>query len=119
MKHQIRAAIIATIITCAILISCAYTIPVQAESTKEFYPKLTIVFETEKVGEMWIVYCIDKSQNVWSFFDDDGTWKTGDIANLLMWHLDEHEEEDEIVEIYREGYTDNLEMFFQINGWRE
>ena len=124
MKKAIRTAIIATIITCMIIISCAFTVVAQAESEAsefghgEFYPKLAIVFETEQVGNMWIVYCVDRSQNQWSFFDDEGAWKIGDIANLLMWCLGENEEEDEIVEVYWEGYTDNLETFFQVTEWR-
>lgn len=118
MKKQIRIIIIATVITCALMISCAFAVPAHAEDRGEFYPKLTVVFEIEKVGDLWVVYCVDKIQNVWSFYDDEGTWAKGDIANLLMWNIGENEEEDEIIEVYWEGYTENLEMFFQVNNWR-
>lgn len=119
MKKQIHAIIIATIVTCAIIISCAYAMPAKAEARHpEFYPKLTIVFEAEKIEDYWVVYCIDKTQNIWSFYDDEGTWVKGDIANLLMWNLGEYEEDDEIVEVYWEGYTENLESFFKTLEWR-
>ena len=117
MKKQIKTIIIATVITCAIMISCAFAMPAKAEDRGEFYPKLTVVFETEKVGDLWVVYCVDKTQNVWSFYDDEGTWAKSDIANLLMWNMGEHEEEDEIIEVYWEGYTENLEMFFHVTEW--
>lgn len=114
MKKTIRTIIIATIITVAIMISCACAMPACAEDHGEFYPKLTVVFETEKVGDMWVVYCVDKNQNVWSFYDDKGAWTKDDIANLLMWNMGEREEDDEIIEVYWEGYTENINSFFQI-----
>lgn len=127
MKKQIRAVIIATIITCAIIISCAYAMPVQAEAANEaaelghgeFYPKLAMVISSVRIDtDLWIVNCQDRTGNVWAFFDDEGTWEIGDIANLLMWNLGEREEDNEIIEVYWEGYTDNLETFFKIIEWR-
>ena len=115
---EFKIAIIATAVACFIMISCAFAMPVHAEDHGEFYPKLTVVFETEKVGAIWVVHCMDKSQNVWSFYDYEGTWAKGDIANLLMWDLNEHEEDDEIIEVYWEGYTENLETFFHVIEWR-
>lgn len=114
---EIKTVAIATIITICLLISCSCIIPAQAENRPEFYPKLTVVFETEKLGNLWVVHCIDKSQNVWSFYDDEGTWAEGDIANLLMWSLNEIEEEDEVIEVYWEGYTENITEWLQNNGW--
>lgn len=114
-----KICIIATIITAIIICSCAYAMPAKAEAGRpEFYPKLTVVFNIEKVGNLWIVYCIDKTQNIWSFYDDESTWETGDIANILMWATGENEEEDEVIEVYWEGHTENINLFFQINGWR-
>ena len=123
MKKQIRAIIIATIITCAIIVSCAYAMPVQAEAAElghgEFYPKLAVVVSSVRIDTgLWVVDCQDRTGNVWSFFDDEGTWVIGDIANLLMWDLGEREEDDEIVEVYWEGYTENLESFFKTLEWR-
>lgn len=116
---EARICIIATIITAIIICSCAYAMPAKAEAARpEFYPKLTVVFETEKVSDYWIISCVDKSQNVWTFYDDEGTWEKGDIANLLMWTTGENEEDDEIIEVYWEGYIENINLFFQINGWR-
>ena len=118
MKKQIRAAIIATIITCIIIISSSFAMPAFAEDRGEFYPKLTIVVSSVKIdSQLWVVDCKDKNGNIWSFFDDEGVWKQGDIINLLMWKMGENEKEDEILEVYWEGYTDNLKMFFGImNG---
>ena len=80
----------------------------------EMYPKLTVVIESTKVDDLWLVSCRDREGNVWAFWDDEGTWAYGDIANLLMWDL----EEDEIIEVYWEGYTENIQLFFQTIGWR-
>lgn len=113
-----KICIIAIIIT-TIICSCAYAIPSQAETERpEFYPKLAIVVETEKIGSCWIVYCIDKSKNIWTFYDNEGVWVKGDIVNLLMCAIKENEEEDEIIEVYWEGYTKDVNLFYQINGWR-
>ena len=118
---QTKIIIIATIVTIIIMLSCAYAMPAVAEvgDRGEFYPRLTVVVETEQIADSgwWIVYCQDKDGNVWAFYDDEGTWDIGDIANLLMWNLSEHEEEDEIIEVYWEGYTENPSGFFSLEGW--
>ena len=118
MKKQIKTAIITTILVSIIIVSCAFTMPATAEDRGEFYPKLTVIFKIERVDDLWVVYCIDKTQNIWSFYDDENIWKKGDIANLFMWATGENEEEDEIIEVYWEGYTENINLFFQVNGWR-
>lgn len=115
---EVKVAIIAVVITCVIIISCACAMPVYAEERPEFYPKLTVIFNSVKDGDWWTVYCMDKSRNIWTFYDDEGEWDIGDIANLLMWNMGEREEDDEIIEVYWEGHTENLEMFFQLEGWR-
>lgn len=80
----------------------------------EMYPKLTVIIESTKIDDLWLVSCRDREGNVWAFWDDEGTWAYGDIANLLIWDL----EEDEILEVYWEGYTENPQSFFQMMGWR-
>ena len=121
MRKQITVIIIATILTCAILISCSFAIPAgaEAEDHSEFYPRLTVVIEKEQIANtgLWVIYCQDKGGNVWAFYDDEGEWNVGDIANLLMWNLNETEEEDEIIEVYWEGYTENVKTFFQAMNW--
>lgn len=106
---KFRVCIIATIITAIIICSCALALPVQAEGVRpEFYPKLTIVVANTPLEgtDFYIVDCIDKDGYKWSFFDDEGTWEPGDLANLLMWNMGaKSEEEDEIVEVYFEGTT--------------
>ena len=44
----IRAAIIATIVTCLIIVSCAYAMPACAEA--ECLPKLTVVVSKLQIG---------------------------------------------------------------------
>lgn len=117
MKKQFKTAIIATIITCMILISCACAMPAKAERP-EFYPILTVVVNSVRIeDDLWIVDCRDKDGHVHSFFDDEGTWEYGDVANLLMWAT-EVEEEDEVIEVYWEGYTEDIEQFFETLEWR-
>lgn len=111
MKRQIRATIIATIITALIIVSCAYAMPANAE--QEVYPKLTIVISSVRIeNNLWVVDCQDKEGNVWSFFEDEGAWKQGDIANLLMMAMEN--DEDEVIEAYWEGYTEHISTFFQM-----
>ena len=84
-----KTVIVAAIITCMIIISFSFTIPAIAENYDKFYPKLTVVFETETVENSRIVYCIDKTQNVWTFYDNDNEYEVGDVVNLLMWAVGE------------------------------
>ena len=103
MKKQIRATIIATITTIMIILSCAVVMPATAEvgDRGEFYPRLTVVVDRIETK----VYCRDRHGNIWVFFDEEGEWEIGDIANLLMWRKDIHDIHDEIIEVYWEGYT--------------
>jgi hypothetical protein len=113
---QTKVIIAATIVTIIIMLSCAYAMPAVAEvgDRGEFYPRLTVVVEKEHIVNtgLWVIYCQDKNGNLWAFYDDEGEWDVGDIANLLMWSVSEHEEEDEIIEVYWEGYTDCIDNFF-------
>lgn len=116
-----KIAIIAIIITVCLTLACAYALSAQAEagSRPEFYPKLTIVVEVISVSDdLWIVECKDKDGHIWTFYDDELTWDNGDIANLLMWAINENEEEDEIIEVYWEGYTENITEWLQNSTWR-
>ena len=116
---EIKIIAIATIITICLILSCAYAIPANAETRPEFYPKLTVVIDIEQIEDnMWIVECQDCKGNIWSFFNDENTWAPGDIANLLMMAINDREEEDEIIEVYWEGYTENITKWLQNNGWR-
>ena len=127
MKNTTAARIIA--IVCVILLSVAILLPAQAERAAaaeraenghgEFYPKLAIVVGLTILDEdCTIITCEDMQGELWSFYDDEQEWMEGDIVNLLMWDIGETEEKDEIVEIYWEGYTDNIESFFQVVNWR-
>lgn len=106
-------------IICACFLALFACFPVEAERAAaqekaelehgEMYSKLTVVIESTKIDDLWLVSCRDREGNVWAFWDDEGNWAYGDIANLLMWDL----EEDEIIEVYWEGYTENVQLFFQ------
>lgn len=108
----IKTAIIATIITCAIIIGCACTVPACAEDYGEFYPLLTVVTDTWQDGDWYIVECTDKTGNQWRFFSEDDSWQPGDIANLLMWNIGESQYEHEIIEVYWEGYVESISQIF-------
>lgn len=109
-------------VTVIIIILCAIvTATAEVGDRGEFYPRLTVVIEKEQNIDidLWVIYCQDKDGNMWAFYDDEGVWNVGDIANLLMWNVGEHEEEDEIIEAYWEGYTENPAGFFSLEGQRK
>ena len=100
---ETKICIIALLITCLIIVSCAYAMPAQAESCNpnfgEFYPRLSVVVERQ--GDK--VICQDQEGNLWSFFcDESDEWNTGDLCNLLMWNSSEDVTEHEVIEVYRE-----------------
>lgn len=122
MKKQIRAIIIATIVTICIIIGCAQAMPACAEKFEpEFenvYPKLTAVFEIENESQFRIVRCMDTSRNVWEFYDDEFEWEVGDVANLLMWDCNsQNPYDDEIINVIWEGY--NLNLYYEFMEWRQ
>lgn len=107
-----KIALIATLITALIICSCACALPACAEDRGEFYPLLTVVVGWENIGEdLTLVTCMDREGNLWSFYSDPAEWKIGDLANLLMWNLQEIEEADEVIEVYYEGRADLREWF--------
>lgn len=110
---KIIAILITIIILCAIITATA-----EVGDRGEFYPRLTVIIEKKQITntDSWIIYCQDKDGNVWAFYDDEEEWNVGDIANLLMWNIGECEEEDEIIEVYWEGYTENPAGFFSLKG---
>ena len=118
-KTQVRAIIILVIV---LIIACIGNTDSHAEvdDHREFYPRLTVVIAKEwnELFVSWNIYCQDKDGNLWIFYDDAGDWDCGDICNLLMWNTGESEEEDEIIEVYWEGYTEDIVLWFNANGWR-
>lgn len=104
---KVVAIIIVIIALCAIATAAA-----EVSDHSRLYPRLTIVIEKEQISDtgLWVIYCQDKDGNIWAFYDDEEVWNVGDIANLLMWNISEHEEEDEIIEVYWEG-------LFSLEGW--
>jgi len=117
---ETRIYIITTICAIIAIFICGLVLPVYAEvgDRGEFYPKLAVVVSSERVGEAFEITCVDRDGNEWGFWDYEEEWIPGDIVNLLMWHLGEREEDDELVEVYFEGYTDNIDEFFRVIEWR-
>jgi hypothetical protein len=109
-----KKIIIATAITCAIIIACSFALPACAEvgDRGEFYPRLAVVTAYEQVGDtdLWVIYCTDKDGEVWSFYGEEEDAHIGMMYNLLMWNMGEAEEEDEIIEVYYEGRMDTMQM---------
>lgn len=88
------------------------------EDRGEFYPLLTIVVDIDEwEDDVSVITCQDKSGNIWCFFDEEQEWTIGDIANLLMWNMGGPIEEDEIVEVYWTGHTENIGKFYQLIEW--
>lgn len=120
---ETKICIIALIITCFIIVSTAFAIPAQAEATPitadNYYGKLVIVTSSIRIEtSIWVVSCQDRKGNILHFLNDTGVLQQGDILNLLMFRVNENEKDDECMEYTWEGYTENLNMFFQVMGWR-
>lgn len=116
---QFKISIIATVITAIIIVGCSIAFSAaMAEDYGEFYPRLTVVVDSKHVDNEWIVYCVDHEGNIWAFYDDEGEWERGDIANLLMWNIiSESIEEHEIINVYWSGYIEDIDSFLSVE-WR-
>ena len=104
---------IATAITLAIITLCGIaTANAEVGDRGEFYPRLTVVVGYERIGntDMWIIDCMDKDGQVWSFYGEEEDAHIGIMFNLLMWNMGEAEEDDEIIEVYYEGRMDTMQM---------
>lgn len=71
-----------------------------------FYPLLTVVVNVTEEKDMYAIECVDRLGNTWVFYDEEEGWEEGDIANLLMMKVNDNMEEDEIIEVYWEGYIE-------------
>lgn len=120
MTKTIKTIIIATIVTCAIMISTAFAVPACAEvgDRGEFYPRLAVVTAYEQIGntDLWIIEVTDKDGEVWSFYGEEEDAHIGTMFNLLMWNMGEAEEEDEIIEVYYEGRLDHAGLTAWLTG---
>jgi len=120
---EFRICIIATIIVSLILISTALAFPAQAEAnpitSEDYYGKLVVVRSSIQLEiSIWVVDCEDKDGNIWTFLNDTGDLRQGDILTLLMFRVNNNIEDDECMEYMYEGHTDNPETFFEVVGWR-
>jgi len=119
---EAKICIIAVIVTCLIIISTAFALPACAEAAPvtsgDYYGKLVVVTSSVRLEtSIWIVSCQDKDGNIWEFLNEEGL-EPGDILTLLMFRLNEREEDDECMDYMYEGHTDNINLFFQVMGWR-
>lgn len=105
---DLKVIVIATLVTCLIILGCSHAM---ATELGEYYPKLTVVITSEQIeDDLYIVSCRDREGNIWQFYDDEGIWKPGDIANLLIWNCGEIKYH-EIIDVVWEGYSNNFNLF--------
>ena len=102
MTKTIKTIIIATVLTCAIMISCACAMPACAEA--KTYEVDAVVTEMRiAFPGCWEVIATDERGEQWGWFADnaDGEyWHIGDLVRLTMLDLSgEHEEEDEVMDV--------------------
>ena len=112
---------IATIITIVIILACSFALPACAEvgDRGEFYPKLTMVVGYQHVSaDIWVIECMDKDGNIWSFYGEEEDAHIGTMFNLLMWNMGDAEEDDELIEAYYEGRLDEFQIAKWMEGWR-
>lgn len=113
----LKIALIATLVTVLLIVLCGSALA-EVGDRGEFYPRLSVVIGWENVGNLTTVICVDKDGNEWSFYADHGEYQIGDLVNLLMWNLGgEHEEEDEIIEVYYEGRLSVAQMLDWFRMW--
>lgn len=113
---------IIAIITNLIIISTTFAFPTHAEAapitSADYYGKLVVVTSSTRLEtSIWIVSCQDKKGDIWEFLNEEGL-EPGDILTLLMFRLNEREEDDECMDYMYEGHTDNINLFLQMMGWR-
>lgn len=117
-----KICIIAIIITNLIIISTVFALPSRAEAapvtSANYYSKLVVVTSSIQLEtSIWIVSCQDKNGDIWEFLNEEGL-EPGDILTILMFRLNEREEDDECMDYMYEGHTDNINLFLQMIGWR-
>lgn len=105
-----------------VMILCALISTVSAEEFDhgEFYPMMTVVVEINEEEDCNIVTCLDQHGDLWAFYDEEREWDCGDLCNLLMWDSEgtpRNFKDDEIVETYWTGYTEDIEQWLYIMGW--
>lgn len=109
----IKVAIIATIITVIIMISCAFAMPACAEELAPVYGRFAVVTETDPAEDA--VICMDTQGNLWSFFGID-TWEVGDLCTITFWNNGADITDHEVLDVMFEGHMSpsKFEMIFGI-----
>ena len=91
-----KTIVIATLLTIALIFSCACAIPATAE---EANPLTVVIGTAYEGGDLWRIDCLANDGNIWSFYADCAEWEQGDLARLYMWH-------DEVIDVEWVGYID-------------
>ena len=101
MKTELKAIAIATIVTCLLIVGCAYATPACAEA-EEFYPTTAVVIELDYQLEK--VTCVTYDGTVYEFYSDE-SWHIGDVCSLYMWSCGtEDVTDDEILDVTFGGH---------------
>ena len=107
-----KVAIIATIITVIIMISCAYAMSAYAEDLAPVYGRFAIIIELDPAEDA--VICMDTQGNLWSFFEID-TWEVGDLCTITFWNNSANIADHEILDVMFEGHM-SFDKFKTIFG---
>ena len=104
MTKELKAIIIATIVTCLLIVGCAYATPACAEA-EDFYPMTAVV--TQLDWQLDIVSCVTYDGNIWEFYGCD-SWKIGDVCSMYMWNCNTEDDitDDEIIDVEFGGHLD-------------
>lgn len=99
----LKIALIATIVTVAIIALCGVATATAEDLPKDFYELSAVVIGWERIGEtdLRTIDCMTEDGTMWSFFDDENTYKIGDEVSLIMWECTEAEEDDEVIEVVK------------------
>lgn len=95
----LKLAMIMTLVTCVIMLTMAFAVGAHAESV--VLP--SVVIECTETTEGWLVACIDKSGDVWGFYEDCEPWDIGDFALLTLYN-------DEVVEVMYICHLEGLDL---------
>ena len=105
-----KVIVIATIITIAIIVSCACALPVHAET---IYTLDTVVVGWELEYGNYKIDCLDENGDVWEFYDEE-PWNIGDMVTLRLFAFDEDYTHDELLDVEYVGHLELHELAYYI-----
>ena len=92
---------IATFITCAIILGCAYAMPAQAEESETFELLGVVTGWSEHLDCIEYTVTLEDGEML-AFYADAGDFQIGDMVWLLIWD----ETQQEVIDVW---YVTNLE----------